>query len=68
MDHDIGRKMVASGIQSFAMYDEDSHTIDGLHTGAFVWGGAHFHKMVCACFCTHVPATSRPPCTTLVFA
>eukprot|EP00192_Tetraselmis_astigmatica_P008881 CAMPEP_0117652350 /NCGR_PEP_ID=MMETSP0804-20121206/2579_1 /TAXON_ID=1074897 /ORGANISM="Tetraselmis astigmatica, Strain CCMP880" /LENGTH=607 /DNA_ID=CAMNT_0005458389 /DNA_START=187 /DNA_END=2010 /DNA_ORIENTATION=+ len=45
MDHDIGRKLVAAGIQSFAMYGEDSHTIDGLHTGAFVWGGDHFHKM-----------------------
>eukprot|EP00951_Prasinocladus_malaysianus_P029816 scaffold277268_cov48-Prasinocladus_malaysianus.AAC.1 len=46
MDHDIGVKLTAVGIQSFAMYGEDQHTIDGLHTGAFVWGGEHFHKMV----------------------
>ena len=46
MDQDIGAKLTAAGIQSFAMYKEGERTIDGLHTGVFVWGGDHFHKMV----------------------
>ena len=59
MDHDIGAKLTASGIQSFAMYSEGEHTIDGLHTGAFVWGGDHFHKMVGSPF-NLLPALSHP--------
>jgi hypothetical protein len=46
MDESIAGKLAAAGIQAFAMYEEGLDVVDGLHTGAFVWGGEHFHKMV----------------------
>uniref|UniRef100_A0A061QQR3 Glycosyltransferase n=1 Tax=Tetraselmis sp. GSL018 TaxID=582737 RepID=A0A061QQR3_9CHLO len=45
MDRKIGARLAQAGIQAFAMYEEGTGAVAGLHTGAFVWGGRHFHMM-----------------------
>ncbi len=43
MDLQIGRAMVAAGINSFAMYDNGNHS--GVGSNHLAWGGESFHKM-----------------------
>ena len=45
MDAEIGRAMIASGINSFAMYESKAGNHSGVGTNHLAWGGESFHKM-----------------------